>query len=281
LRSGTTGALAVVIFVAPGEDRKGLNPFYLELLGSIGAAAAARGYDLLVSFQDISAELRGGFEAAGKADGTILIGSARNRTAWAFFQDARFAQDRIICWGAPDDKLPTVRCDNRAAARVAVDHLIARGRRRIALVAPGWQQQQSFAERRHGYLDALAAAGLSPVEGFAGDMLDREQQGYSAVQSLLRRDDDRPDGIFAASDMLAFGAMRAIRERGVMVPKEIAVVGFDGISSAAHTSPSLTTIDQDCESAGTALVNSLIDMVDGRDAPPRGVKMTLVCRESS
>lgn len=280
LRSGTTGALAVVVLLMPGEGQAGLNPFYLELLGSIGAAAARRGYDLLVSFQDTSAELRGGFEAAGKADGTILVGSARNRAGWDFFRDPRYAGERVICWGAPDDTLPTIRCNNRAAAAVAVNHLIERGRRRIALVAPGWQEQQSFAERRDGYLDAVQAAGLEAIEATVAPPADREGQGYAAAQSLLAAS-DRPDAIFAASDLIAIGVMRAIREQRVAVPSEIAVVGFDGISLSAHATPSLTTIDQDRESAGNALVETLIDTIDGRDAPPREVRMTLVCRDSS
>lgn len=279
-RTGATDTIAVVVLSMPGQQVADTNPFYLELLGSIGTAAAEKGHDVLVSFQGAPATLRAGFEASGKADGTIVIGSARNAAGWAFFAAAQAAGERIVCWGAPDDALPTVRCDNHAAAVAAVDHLLARGRRRIAYLGPGWRGQRSYAERRDGYRAALAAAGLAPVEApdVAGE--DREAQGHAATRALLDAGAP-PDAIFAASDLLAYGAMRALRERGIAVPQQVALVGFDGIASTTHVTPALTTVAQDCRAAGSALVAAMLEAIAGQAPYCPTVPMRLICRDSS
>ena len=279
-RTGATRTLAVVILTMPRQHAADINPFYLELLGSIGSAAAERGYDLLVSFQGGEDTLRAGFEASGRADGTIVVGSARNAAGWAFFAAAQAAGEHIVCWGAPSDVLPTVRCDNRAAAAAAVAHLVARGRSRIAFLAPGWQGQRSYAERRAGYAAALASAGLPAIEIAEATGEDREAQGYGATRALL--DSGAAfDAIFAASDLLAFGAMRALRESGRSIPEDIAVIGFDGIAATAHVSPPLTTIAQDCRVAGAALVDAVLEAIAGEPPACAIVPMRLVARASS
>lgn len=279
-RTGATNTIAVVILTMPGQHAADINPFYLELLGAIGGAAAEKGYDLLLSFQGAEETLRAGFETSGRADGTIVVGSARNSAGWAFFAEAHAAGERIVCWGAPDDALPTVRCDNRAAAAAAVAHLVERGRSRIAFLGPGWEHQRSYAERREGYVAALAERGLLPIEADEPGGGDRESQGHAATLALL--DEARaPDAIFAASDLLAFGAMRALRERGLLVPDDVALVGFDGIAATTQVTPPLTTIAQDCRAAGTALVEAMLDAIAGHEPAFATVPMRLVARESS
>lgn len=282
LRFGRTGVLAVVILGMPDQPRAAANPFYLVLLGAIAAAAADRGYDTLVSFQGAPDTFRAGFRQGGDADGIIVVGSARNSAAWAFYAGAATAGEPIVCWGAPDDALPTVRCDNRSAATMAVRHLIDGGRMRIAFLGGGWERQTAYADRRSGYLDALAQVGMAPIEAPELPAPSREEEGCAATLALL---DVHPriDAIFAASDLLAIGAIRAARLRNKAIPDDIALVGFDGILSASHVSPSLTTVEQDTAAAGEALVSTLISLIEDRPAPSPSpeVPMRLAIRESS
>ncbi len=107
-----------------------------------------------------------------------------------------------------------------------------------------------------------------------------EDSGYAAAQELLRR--ERPfDAVFAASDLIAIGAMRAFAERGLRVPEDVAMVGFDDVPAARNATPSLTTIRQDAERAGELLVEALVRLID--DAPTESTRLptTLVVRQST
>jgi DNA-binding LacI/PurR family transcriptional regulator len=280
LRVGTTGVIAVVVLTMPGQTRSAVNPFYMMLLGAIEAAATARGYDLLVSFQNEPDTFRAGFRQAGDADGVIVVGSARNEAAWGFFTAAADTGERIVCWGAPTDALPTVRCDNHAGASIAVRHLIEGQRTHIAFLGGGWAKQAAYMDRRRGYLGEIDAHGMVPIEAPDVNAGSREEEGFQAVMALLEQRPD-VDAIFAASDLLAIGALRAARACHRAVPVDLAIVGFDGIPSVTHVSPTLTTVEQDSALAGEALVSSLIDMMNGQLATVAIVPMNLVVRESS
>lgn len=123
-------------------------------------------------------------------------------------------------------------------------------------------------------------AGLSPDPALLVDAVSSEENGYHAARELLSR--EAPfDAIFAASDLIAVGAMRALSEAGLSVPEDVAVVGFDDIPAAAFTSPPLTTIMQDIRLAGEALVESVLAQVEGRPGNPRVLPARLVVRASS
>ncbi|RST29715.1 LacI family transcriptional regulator [Sphingomonas ginkgonis] len=274
LRTRTSGAIAVLLLGGDDVEPNSVNLFLYALVGAVSAAAARKGLNALVAVQTDLADVRLDFARSREADGMIVIGSARQTAAWARVRQAHQAGERLVCWGAPDDVLPTVRCDNRGGGRCAAEHLLAAGRRAIAFVGPGWDRQKAFRDRRQGYADALAAAGLPTIESDIGDGLSREEQGYRGVLQLLDAG-RRFDALFAASDLIAFGALRALRERGIAVPQDVAVVGFDGIQSTLHVTPSLTTIKQDLESAGTALVERLLSGEAGAEVDYR-----LAVRES-
>lgn len=280
LRFGKTGVLAVVILGMPDQPRAAANPFYLVLLGAIAAAAAERGYDTLVSFQSSPDTFRAGFCQGGDADGIIVVGSARNDAAWTFYAGAAAAGEHVVCWGAPDDALPTVRCDNRSGAAMAVRHLIDGGRTRIAFLGGGWERQTAYADRRQGYIDALQRSKMDLIEAPHRPASSREEEGCAATLALLAAH-PRIDAIFAASDLLAIGAIRAGRLSDKAIPADIALVGFDGILSASHVSPPLTTVEQDSAAAGAALVATLISLIEDQPSPSPSVPMRLVIRESS
>ena len=129
-------------------------------------------------------------------------------------------------------------------------------------------------------MEALRGAGVGPDPALQFDALTTEEEGRSAAQALLDSG-ARFDAIFAASDLIAIGAMRALADAGLTVPEDVAVVGFDDIPAASLTTPPLTTVMQDIRGAGQALVETLLAQIEGRDLPPRKLPGTLVVRRSS
>jgi LacI family transcriptional regulator len=162
--------------------------------------------------------------------------------------------------------LPTVDIDNAGAAREAVAHLIAHGYRQIAHIA-GPRNIAAANERASGYEDALAAEGI-PVDPSLiepGDFTD--VSGYLAMRQLLERPEGRPDAVFACSDTMAVGVLRAIAEAGLAVPDDIAVMGFDGLSVHTHTYPHLSTLAQSIPNLGRSAVNLLLKRISDPDGP--------------
>lgn len=280
LRQATTGCIALVVLAPAGVARGALNPFYYELIASIEAAAAHEGRRILLSFQDAAGGFDAEFEQRREADGLILLGSATLGEGWAHFKQASDQGRHVVAWGSPHDRLPTVRADNRDGARQAVEHLIASGCRRIAFAGPGWAEHTAYAERREGYLATLAAHGLSPIDASMAAAGDREEQGAAAIAHLAKQAPDT-DALFAASDLVALGALRALREAGRRVPGDMAVVGFDGIQGVRHCDPALTTITQDVAAAGRALVSALQRQLAGEPQQGDRVPVHLTIRASA
>ena len=130
--------------------------------------------------------------------------------------------------------------DNIGGAREAVTHLLRLGRTRVATIT-GPQNMIAGADRLAGYLAALRDRGVVSDPGLIAEGDFTEAGGYRAMQQFLAR---RPDAVFAASDIMAIGALRALREAGLRVPEDVAVVGFDDLPQAARTEPPLTTVRQ-------------------------------------
>ena len=174
----------------------------------------------------------------------------------------------------------TVGTDNVAAGKLAGQHLIERGRKRIAFLGHADDHYPEFAGRYRGLVEAQRDAGIDPDAAQQFDALSTEEEGHTAARALIGSG-ARFDAIFAASDLIAIGAMRALSEAGRSVPSDVAVVGFDDIPTASLTTPPLTTVMQDIRGAGQALVETLLAQIEGRDLPPRKLPGKLVVRGSS
>jgi DNA-binding LacI/PurR family transcriptional regulator len=280
LRTGRTGTLAVVVICRPGEDRKDLNPFTYALLGTICAAASARGYETLVSFQDGPANLSGRYEEQRKADGLIVIGTTQNEAAWDYYRDLGQSGMHWVCWGSPFDELEWIRSDNHQGAALATRHLLDAGCSRIACIASLDGLQRQFKERYDGYAETLTMAGHEPWLVEIEHGLSREEQGRRAVAALLAS--GRPfDAVFAVCDEIALGALRALSEAGVHIPQQAALIGFDGIRASAHAMPPLSTIEPDFHAAGAMLVDKLLAGIAGESNESRRVPVRLVARAST
>ena len=176
------------------------------------------------------------------------------------------------------DNANFVDVENREGTELAVDHLLGLGRRRVATIT-GPQSMVAGVERLTGYHNALINRGVAidPTLIVEGNFT--EHGGYLAMQQLLDRN---PDAVFAANDVMAVGAMRAITQAGLKIPQDVAVVGFDDVPLAAQLQPALTTVRQPKRRAGAAAATMLIDLIQNPDSQPHQLVLPteLIVRES-
>jgi DNA-binding LacI/PurR family transcriptional regulator len=281
LRSQHSNTLALLLFEDPTPDDSLINPFFHAMLGSITRACAKRGYDLLVSFQQLSRDWHVDYEDSAKADGIILLG-------YGDYEEYRFRLEQLVRqgthfvrWGAVLEGQPglSIGCDNFTGGRIAARHLIDLGRRRIAFLGHASSHYPEFLERYRGCVQAIRDAGLSVLRSLQVDAINLESSGHEAACELLGRG-QRLDAIVTASDLIAIGAMRALQERGIVVPRDVAVVGFDDIPAASLASPALTTVMQDTRAAGEVLVDTLLRSIRGETIETRVLPTRLVIRRS-
>jgi LacI family transcriptional regulator len=187
----------------------------------------------------------------------------------------------LVIIGRPhstDGGVTYVDVDNSNAAYNAVNHLIHLGNKRIGTIT-GPTNSTVGIDRKDGYLRALTERGLGIDESLITEGDFTEAGGYYAMQKLLPA---RPDAIFAASDVMAIGAMRAVREAGLRIPEDIAFVGFDDLPLATLSDVRLTTVRQPVVQFGFKAVEVLIDLIENGIEPPRHIIMDteLIIRES-
>ncbi len=282
LRNGTTRTLALLLFRDPTPDETMVNPFFLGMLGAMMAACAAHGYDLLVSFQQLSGDWHTDYEDSHRADGLILLGYGdyadyRSRLELLVAQGTHFVR-----WGSVQPGQPgiTIGCDNVAGGLAAARHLIERGRRRIAFIGSATDHYPEFHDRYRGYVAALGEQGLTVDPRLQVEAISTEEDGTRATRELLQRG-VRFDAIVAASDLIALAAMRVLAGAGLNVPYDVAIVGFDDIPAASLANPPLTTVAQDTGLAGRRLVETLLARIGNRPAESMVLPTQLVIRRSS
>ena len=282
LRRGQSMTLALLFFEDPLDDGSFINPFFLSMLGSILRTCAARGYDLLSSFQQLSADWHTDYEDSRKADGIILLGYGDYELYKARLEALVAQGTHFVRWGSVDSHITdaTIGCDNIAGGRMAGEHLIARGRRRIGFIGDADDHYPEFRDRYRGLSAALRAAGLPVDPGLHVDALSVEHSGYEATRRLLAHEVPF-DALFAASDIIALGVVRALAEAGRRVPEDVAIIGFDDIPVAATTQPPLTTIAQDYRKAGEVLVDTLLRRIAEEPTDTALLQPRLIVRGST
>ncbi len=211
----------------------------------------------------------------GLVDGVIVTATTRGDPLIDHMQGTSMP---FVVVGRPDNAGSTfcVDVDNRAGARTAALHLAGLGRRRPALIAAP-SNTTAGVDRRNGFLEGLAEAGLS-VESRISEGDWSQESGRRAMDRLLA---ERPDAVFVASDRMAVGALRAIREAGLDCPGDISVVSFDGIVPPDLTAPRLTSVVQPVTEVGERAVRLLTTVIGGASTPEHVVFPTeLAVRES-
>ncbi|WP_226662026.1 LacI family DNA-binding transcriptional regulator [Alteriqipengyuania lutimaris] len=282
LRTQRTNTIALLFFEDPTPDESMINPFFLSMLGSITRACGNRGLDLLISFQRMEDDWHVKYQDSKRADGLILLGYGdytlyAERLAQLVKAGTHFAR-----WGSvsSDSSGATVGSDNIDAGRLVGEHFIERGRRRVAFLGHADEHYPEFAHRYQGLCEALRSNGVQPDPALQFDAVTSDEAGYAAARRLIESG-AAFDAVFAASDVIAIGAMRALDEAGLSVPGDVAVVGFDNIPAASMTHPPLSTIMQDTQGAGELLVETLLAHIEGSDPPPTRLPTRLIVRASS
>lgn len=217
------------------------DQFMPEVMRGLSHAAAIRGYYVL--FAPLPPDPKAGTFMAllreRRVDGFVLSGPRDDDGELRQLQ--AMGVPVVLMGRLPDSELPFVDVDNVAAARVATEHLLQFGRRRIGLITQAPLVYTSSADRLAGYRQALAVAGIGYDDELVryGDLT--PLSGRVAMDSLLSLGPS-PEAVFVASDMVALGALQAIRQHGLCVPRDIALVGFDDVPLAQFMDPPLSSI---------------------------------------
>jgi DNA-binding LacI/PurR family transcriptional regulator len=274
---------AIALVVCEPEEQFFADPFFAAIVRGLGSITAEvdKNLVLMIMQGDAERERARRYLRPEHVDGVVLMSLHGDDP---LPRQLRAAGVQAVLIGRPVGKpaLPYVDADNRGGARQAVDHLVRLGRREIATVTGPLNMAVSV-DRFDGYRDALEAARLRPLKSLVEEGDFREEGGYEATRRLLARRGTL-DGLFAASDLMAAGALRALREAGRRVPHDVAVVGFDDFPIASHTVPPLTTIRQPLDRMTEAAAELLLGRVDGNGGhvPQHVICATdLVVRESA
>lgn len=279
LRSGVKRTIAVVVPFEPGSRQSFADPFLHGMIGSLADALTERGYEMLLS--RINAERLDAVAAmieSGRSAGVILIGQ------WRHHEQLNAMAARglpLVVWGAhlPHQDYCVVGGDNVRGGRLVAEHLLAQGRQRMVFL--GDCGLPEVAQRHRGFVAGLRARGISLPARQCMAVPFLAESGRQAMFALM---DSVPslDAVFACSDLLAMAAIGALRERNRQIPTDVAVVGYDDVELSAHFNPPLSTVRQPINEAGSALVDALLQLLEGKTPAPSALLETqLIVRESS
>ena len=234
-----------------------------------------------MSLQQLTDDWHIEYQASHRADGLILLGYGDYADYREKLAALAAANTRFIIWGpiVKDQPGRSFGCDNENGGYQATKHLIDLGRRHIAYIGRKVSHSPEHAARYDGYVRAHDEAGLAPDPALRLPADNSEQPGYDAAQQLIKSGTPF-DAIFAVTDLIAIGALRAIREAGLTVPDDVAVVGFDDMPRAAYVSPALTTMRQNPEDAARGLVEGVVGLIEGNPVESTLMAPKLIVRES-
>lgn len=271
---------SVAFVVSETEERLFGDPFFLGLLRGAHAEVAVRGYQLLFTISSSAADREQlmAWAAGGHVDGIVLISLHGDDPLPERLEGMGVP---VVLSGRPvsDQPLHYVDSDNRGGAHAATTLLVQRGCRRIATIT-GPQDMCAGQDRLAGFRDALQAEGVRPSRKLVAPGDFTMAGGVQAMRRLLRATPGI-DGVFAASDLMAIGAIQALEALGRRVPDDVAVVGFDDVPAALFSQPPLTTVRQPIEVMGRQMARTLLDRIDGRPVRRGIVLPTELVRRAS
>ncbi|UWQ17492.1 LacI family DNA-binding transcriptional regulator [Jannaschia sp. M317] len=262
IRTGRAKALGLVMEVS---EHDGHSPFLTDFLAGVTTAAGAQGWTLTVATAPSGEQMRDvldGLIEDRKADGFILQRTLRKDPRIEYLREKGVP---FVLYGRCEDLTGISYYDIRggAAMRAGVRRLVEMGHRDIALVTSGSEYNYAHL-RTQGFLTAMAAEGLTPVDVVWGAR--DHADGVRATRQLLDRDAP-PTAIIYVLDQAALGGYRAVKERGLTVGQDVSIMAYDGIPEAANASPPLTTWKVDTKAAGAALARMLIERIKGEAEP--------------
>jgi len=278
LRSRQTRTLAVVIPLFHDQAQHLSDPFFSLILGHLADAAAARGYEMLLSkVVDRDQAWVSRAIDTRRADAVIVIGQS---VAHETIDVAARQGAPVVAWGAKvaGAAYVTVGSDNRMGGDLAASHLLDNGRRRLAFL--GDRGLLEISQRFEGFVAAHQRRGLAWDPTLVIDTRFEPQEARCDTLPLVRGA-PRLDGVVAASDLIAISMIQVLGEAGRRTPEDVGVVGFDDTPVAAHTNPPLTTIRQDIHAGAEALVERALRLIAGESATSLEMPVELIVRGSS
>jgi DNA-binding LacI/PurR family transcriptional regulator len=278
LRIKRAGAIGVLIPLGHETAQHISDPFFMTLLGHLADALTERGHDLLLSrVIPANPDWLSSVVDSGRVDGVILIGQSDQSDV---IDKVAKRYLPLVAWGAnlAGQAHCSVGSDNRKGGELAARHLIERGVKNFAFfgdpVAP------EIAERLAGCRAELKRAGLGDALNILPAHLTAET-AHPAIATWLTEIDKVPEGIIAASDVIALSALRALAEQGYGVPDDVKVIGYDDLPLANQTMPPLTTIRQDIVAGAAHLVDLLFRRIGGEKTDSVVLEPQIIVRGSS
>jgi LacI family transcriptional regulator len=279
LVSGRSETIGLVLCQSP--EQIFTDAFLPQVILGVEQAAMQQGFHVLL--KPVDPQDTGGYArliTENHVDGILLSGPLQDDSALMSLHEQRVP---IMLMGQlPDTNIPFVDIDATAGAELAVSHLIELGHRQIGMITNAPLNYTSAQQRRAGFLQALRKAKLSTKKTLIKEGNYTPASGYEAMKALLRLEHPLT-AVFVASDVVAMGAMLAIKEAGLRIPRDIAIAGFDDIPLAEYYDPPLTTIHLPAFGLGWAGGERLIRMIQGEglNNPALLLESKLVTRQSS
>jgi len=278
LRQSQTQTIAVAVPLGHEREQLISDPFFLRLFGHLADEISQRHYDiLLVREPSPDAHWLGRLVRSQRADGFIIVGQSDQHAALNLA--ARHYRPLVVFGSElPGQTYCSVGSDNFEGGRLATDHLLKSGRRRILFVGPAELPQIDL--RLDGYRRAMSDQGITVAKDLILSAHFTGPSAYDAVRSLLFKG-TAFDGVFAASDGIALSAIRAIQDAGKRCPNDVSVVGFDDSDLASQSHPALTTIRQNVPGIAASLVDHLFQRLEGVDTTSVTLPVELILRSSA
>jgi DNA-binding LacI/PurR family transcriptional regulator len=277
LRTQRTHVINVAIPLGHESGQLISDPFFLEMIGRLADEITARGYELLLS--KVAAPEAGWLERMARSqrvDGVLVIGQSDQHQA--LNATAEWYEPLVVWGGAAEGaRYCTVGVDNFAGGRMATEHLLALGRRRIAFLGP--PQAPEVALRYEGYRQALASAGVAYDPTLTATTHFTLSDPSEGVRRLIDEGASF-DAVFAASDLIGLESVRVLAAEGFEVPDTVSVVGFDDIALARQSVPALTTIRQNLAEGAARMVDLLFRRMAGELTPSAMMQPSLIVRQT-
>jgi DNA-binding LacI/PurR family transcriptional regulator len=276
LRMGRSNSVAVVVEMTPVKGRPMSDPYPLALLGGITEELTAAGYTVVLTSRQLldSAPVRG-------ADGMILLGQGSHGEAVKVLQKSGLP---LVVWGAPEvapdgaaaAPYVVVGSDNHAGGASAAARFIEQRRRKLVFL--GDVDHAEVQSRCAGFIDAMRSHGSVHILRPTAFTF---EAGFDSMSALLKKKGAAAaDGVFAASDLLAMGAIRALTEHGLRVPDAVSVIGYDDTPGAASFVPPLTSVHQDLRDGGVLLGRKMLALLNDEAVASETLPTRLIVRQT-
>ena len=279
LRTQKTNVVGVILNLTDNTAQSISDPFLLKVVGDLNEALNEQGYELLLSNSHMAtSDWYNYFIQSSRVDGLIVIGQGKSSVE---VDNLAAHNAPLVVWGDPltQSNYPIVGSNNELGGYLATQHLISGGAKRVLFL--GDAEHAEMTQRYKGYQRALTEASLPHDPELVVPIDITSNSAYNKINELIRKQGLFFDAIVATSDMVALGAMKALKERYINIPGEVGIVGFDDIVLAELLHPSLTTIKQDTKTASKLMVQQLLNQFNEQETASQLVDIELIKRSST